>query len=64
MSIGALEPYYQQIPNWETSEKAEPEDKTGMNQFLTLLVAQLKNQDPLNPKPMFHVKHSKTRCFT
>jgi flagellar basal-body rod modification protein FlgD len=49
MSIAALEPTYQQIPNWETSEKTEPEDETGMNQFLTMLVAQLKNQDPLNP---------------
>jgi flagellar basal-body rod modification protein FlgD len=49
MSIGALEPVYQQIPNWETSERTEPEDETGMNQFLTMLVAQLKNQDPLNP---------------
>lgn len=49
MSIGALEPVYQQIPKWETSEKKEPEDKTGMNQFLTMLVAQLKNQDPMNP---------------
>lgn len=49
MAIAALEPTYNQIPNWETAEKAEPEDKTGMNQFLTMLVAQLQNQDPLNP---------------
>jgi len=49
MSIAAIEPTYQQIPSWETSEKTEPEDETGMNQFLTMLVAQLKNQDPLNP---------------
>ena len=49
MAIAALEPVYHQIPNWETSEKREIEDKTGMNQFLTMLVAQLKNQDPLNP---------------
>jgi flagellar basal-body rod modification protein FlgD len=49
MSIAAIDPTYQQIPSWETSEKTEPEDETGMNQFLTMLVAQLKNQDPLNP---------------
>jgi len=49
MAIGALEPIYNQIPSWETSETTEPEDKTGMNQFLTMLVAQLQNQDPLNP---------------
>ena len=49
MSIAALEPVYQQIPSWETAEKTEPEDETGLNQFLTMLVAQLKNQDPLNP---------------
>lgn len=49
MAIAALEPTYNQIPSWETSETTEPEDKTGMNQFLTMLVAQLQNQDPLNP---------------
>ena len=49
MAIAALEPTYNQISSWETSETTEPEDKTGMNQFLTMLVAQLQNQDPLNP---------------
>jgi flagellar basal-body rod modification protein FlgD len=49
MAVTALEPMYHQLPNWETSEKRETEDKTGMHQFLTMLVAQLKNQDPLNP---------------
>jgi len=49
MAIAALEPIYNQIPNWESSETTELEDKTGMNQFLTMLVAQLQNQDPLNP---------------
>jgi flagellar basal-body rod modification protein FlgD len=45
MSIAALEPIYSKIP--EQSSKSE--DDLGMNQFLTMLVAQLKNQDPLNP---------------
>jgi flagellar basal-body rod modification protein FlgD len=49
MAIGALEPTYREIPSWETSEKRKTEDETGMNRFLTMLVAQLKNQDPLNP---------------
>ena len=30
-------------------EKTEKEDALGMNAFLTMLVAQLQNQDPLNP---------------
>jgi flagellar basal-body rod modification protein FlgD len=49
MAIAALEPTHHQIPGWETSETSERDDRTGMNQFLTMLVAQLKNQDPLNP---------------
>jgi flagellar basal-body rod modification protein FlgD len=49
MAIAALEPVYNQIPSWSNEKEKEPEDKTGMNQFLTMLVAQLQNQDPLNP---------------
>lgn len=32
------------------AEKAEAEDEVGQNDFLTMLVAQLENQDPLNPQ--------------
>ncbi len=49
MSIAALEPIYQQTPEATTTGSAESKDELGMNQFLTMLVAQLKNQDPLNP---------------
>jgi flagellar basal-body rod modification protein FlgD len=49
MAIAALEPIYQQIPEATTTGSTESKDDLGMNQFLTMLVAQLKNQDPLNP---------------
>ena len=49
MSIAALEPIYQQIPEATTTGSAESKGELGMTQFLTMLVAQLKNQDPLNP---------------
>ncbi|MBB85254.1 MAG: hypothetical protein CL931_15710 [Deltaproteobacteria bacterium] len=32
------------------AEKAAAEDEVGQNDFLTMLVAQLENQDPLNPQ--------------
>ncbi|MCK4388874.1 MAG: flagellar hook assembly protein FlgD [Desulfobacterales bacterium] len=47
MSIPALEPAY--MKRDETSRYAEPKDTLGRDQFLTLLVAQLQHQDPLNP---------------
>ena len=47
MSIAALEPTYNK-PD-DTSSYASPKRETGLNQFLTLLVAQLKHQDPFNP---------------
>ena len=49
MSIAALEPTYTQFSSGETSRSANAKDDLGMNQFLTMLVAQLKHQDPLNP---------------
>jgi len=45
MAIAALEPTYSNVP--ETTAKTKEE--LGMDQFLTILVAQLQNQDPLNP---------------
>jgi len=48
MSIAGLEPVYQQFSNQKTGS-ADSKDELGMNQFLTMLVAQLKHQDPLNP---------------
>jgi flagellar basal-body rod modification protein FlgD len=49
MSIAALEPTYNQTPGAETHDRAESTDALGRDQFLTMLVAQLKHQDPLNP---------------
>lgn len=49
MSITALEPIYTQFSSGDTSTSANAKDELGMNQFLTMLVAQLKHQDPLNP---------------
>ena len=34
---------------YQTTEKADEKDAMGKDAFLTMLVAQLKNQDPLNP---------------
>jgi len=48
MSIAGLEPVYQQLSNQKTGN-TDSKDELGMNQFLTMLVAQLKHQDPLNP---------------
>jgi len=48
MSIAGLEPVFQQLSNQKT-DSAGSKDELGMNQFLTMLVAQLKHQDPLNP---------------
>jgi flagellar basal-body rod modification protein FlgD len=47
MSIAALGPTYNK-PD-DTSSSASTKGELGRNQFLTLLVAQLKHQDPLNP---------------
>lgn len=49
MSIAALEPIYQQLADDKTSGDSKAKDDLGMDQFLTMLVAQLKHQDPLNP---------------
>lgn len=48
MSITALGPTYMKAE--ETSSYANPKDDAlGRDQFLTLLIAQLQHQDPLNP---------------
>ena len=44
MLIDALGTYSESTPTYTS-----PEKELGRDQFLTLLVAQLKNQDPLNP---------------
>jgi flagellar basal-body rod modification protein FlgD len=44
MFIDTLGTYSESAPTYTS-----PEKELGRNQFLTLLVAQLKNQDPLNP---------------
>ncbi|MBW2109174.1 MAG: flagellar hook assembly protein FlgD [Deltaproteobacteria bacterium] len=49
MAIVGLEPVYQNIPTWDDSNKKDSKDELGLNQFLNMLVAQLKHQDPLNP---------------
>jgi flagellar basal-body rod modification protein FlgD len=49
MSIAALEPTYNQTPGAETHGRTESKDDLGRDQFLMMLVAQLKHQDPLNP---------------
>lgn len=49
MSIAGLEPIYQQLAGSKDSSEGKPKDELGMDQFLTMLVAQLKHQDPLNP---------------
>lgn len=47
MSITALEPTYSTTAG--QASRAGAKDKLGRDQFMTLLVAQLKYQDPLNP---------------
>ncbi len=37
------------IYSWENPETPEKEDPLGRNAFLTMMLAQLKHQDPLNP---------------
>ena len=49
MSMAALEPTYNQTPGGERYGQAKSKDKLGLNQFLTMLVAQLKYQNPLDP---------------
>jgi flagellar basal-body rod modification protein FlgD len=49
MSIAALEPIRQQLPEEKSVSNTDTKDELGLNQFLTMLVAQLKHQDPLNP---------------
>jgi len=44
MFIDTLGTYSESTPTYTS-----PEKELGRDQFLTLLVAQLKNQDPLNP---------------
>ncbi len=49
MAVTALEPIFEQTPRSTVSGTAGSKDELGMSTFLTMLVAQLKNQDPLNP---------------
>ena len=49
MAIAGLEPIYQQFAGKTESGMVKSKDELGMDQFLTMLVAQLKHQDPLNP---------------
>ena len=47
MSIASLGTTYLNLD--ETLDYTKPKDELGRDQFLTLLVAQLQHQDPLNP---------------
>ena len=47
MSVASLGPTYLNVD--KTLDYTTPKDELGRDQFLTLLVAQLQHQDPLNP---------------
>ena len=50
MPVDALESLMIEGALAAQAEQAAAEDEVGQNQFLTMLVAQLENQDPLNPQ--------------